>query len=282
MITAIKPQSTFTNFKAYKPSPVDLEYKKLLQKGLKDTFEITCKIRDLDSIAGPDELKEIISKLKPHQYKIGKNFRANFHLHTRASDGSMTPENFLEQCAAWANKIFEAGNANDDLPPFSAAITDHDRIASVKQALAIIAQNPETYKNFKFITGCEFLFNGYEGEPKAFEAVGLGFNPFDKNLEHMMRGFSSNNQISDIKKVKDAGGVLSLAHPIISRSCLTEDFFKFLKDNGVDGAEGNYQYLGFKKDYIAKMKPIVDKLIKDFNMFVTGGTDSHHEDIFGR
>lgn len=33
----------------------DLSYKKALQKGLKDTFDINCKIEDLASVATPAE-----------------------------------------------------------------------------------------------------------------------------------------------------------------------------------------------------------------------------------
>ena len=36
-----------------------------------------------------------------------------------------------------------------------------------------------------------------------FEAVGLGFNPFDKNLKPMMQGFSSKNTVKDIQKKAD-------------------------------------------------------------------------------
>ena len=44
----------------------------------------------------------------------------------------------------------------------------------------MIAEEPKKYKNFKFIPGCEFLFldNNSGFRFPAFEAVGLGFNPF--------------------------------------------------------------------------------------------------------
>lgn len=38
----------------------DFGYKKSLQKGLKESFVINCKLEDLNSIAGPVELKNII------------------------------------------------------------------------------------------------------------------------------------------------------------------------------------------------------------------------------
>lgn len=268
-------------FKGTNLHPTDVLYKKALQTGLKDTFGINCKIEDLSAVAGPHELKNIINKLKSFQYEVGENFRANFHLHTRASDGRLTAKEFLEQSRDWANHISKSGQNNDDgLPAFSAAITDHDEIAATKEAIALITQEPDKYKNFKFVAGCEFLFHGYKEPHPAFEAVGLGFNPFDSELAPLMKGFASNNQISDVKKVLNSGGILSWAHPIYTPDKINDDFFTFLKANGINGAEGNYQYIKWDKEYINAIKPTLDSFIKKFKMFVTGGTDSHKKSIF--
>lgn len=268
-----------TNFNSRTLHPIDLAYKKALQQGLKDTFQISCKINDLSPIAGPIELQEIITNLKPFQYEVGENFRANSHIHTTDSDGNLTVKEFLEQCKAWANHIFKTKN-KDSLPPFSASITDHDRINSVKEAIALISQSPDKYKNFKFITGCEFLFHGYKNAHTCFEAVGLGFNPFDKILSPLMKGFSSNNQINDIEKVLNAGGILSWAHPLNSPDKLTDDFFTFLKSNGINGIEANYQYSKHDAEYINEAKKILKPLMEKFKPFQTGGTDSHSKTIF--
>lgn len=267
------------SFKSRNLHLFDMEYKKALQRGLKDTFQIKCKVEDLESIAGPIELKEIIRNLKPFQYAVGENFRANFHLHTKASDGNLTPVEFLSQCRDWANHIFQS-HKKDRLPPFSAAITDHNRINSVKEAIALIGQSPEEYKNVRFVTGCEFLFTGYRQPYSAFEVVGLGFNPFDEEIQTMTQGSSSKNDVKDIKKVKNAGGILSWAHPIVTPDKINEDFFTFLKNNGIDGVEGNYQYSRWDNNYVNSIKPLLESLIEKFNMFVTGGTDSHRKTIF--
>ena len=95
----------------------------------------------------------------------------------------------------------------------------------------------------------------------------------------MMNGFSSNNNVSDIKKIKDAGGILSWAHPINTPDKINNHFFEFLKSNGINGVEGNYQYSKWDQDYVCAIKPLLEKLIKKFQMFVTGGTDSHGKTI---
>lgn len=260
--------------------PKDINYKKALQQGLKNSFNIDCPLKNLNSIAGPEEIQTIINNLKPYQYEVGENFRANFHIHTKTSDGKLTTIEFLEQCKDWANHIFKSKKNSDNLPPFSAAITDHDRIAGVKEAIALISEEPDKFKNFKFISGCEFLFNGYKEPYNAFEAIGLGFNPFAENIQHMMKGFASNNHISEAKNILKSGGILSWAHPIISPEKINKDFFMFLKKNGINGVEGNYQYNYLDQEYVNSLKPILEKLIKQFKMFITGGTDSHQKTIF--
>ena len=155
-----------TNFKSNYLHPVDIKYKQSLQLELKKSYGINCELSDLASIAGPIETRSIINLLKSKNYEVGKNFRANFHIHTNASDGRLTPQEFLDACVDWANNIFK--RKKDKLPPFSAAITDHDSVKSTKEAIVLISQNPDKYKNFKFISGCEFLFNGYK-EPNWCE-----------------------------------------------------------------------------------------------------------------
>lgn len=273
-------ENSSINFNSAKLHPVDFAYKKVLQKNLQDSYGIKCKVEDLRSIAGPIEMRDIIKKLNPFQYIVGENFRANFHIHSNASDGRMSAIEYLELCKDWADKIFKDKNPQDNLPPFSASLTDHNKIDNVKDVIALISQNPEKYENFKFITGCEFLLHGYKAPYTAFEAVGLGFNPFDKDLEPMTHGFKSHNEIETIKTIKKDGALLSWAHPIITPDKINPEFFQFLKSNGIEAVEGNYQYSKWDQEYVASIKPDLDKLIKEFDMVSTGGTDSHIKSIF--
>lgn len=257
--------------------PADLAYKQKIQQGLSDTFNLSCKIEDLDSIVGPFELKSILQKLKSQNYEVGKDFRANFHIHTEHSDGSMTVRDFLTLCKKYADEISNK-NPEVDIPPLTTAITDHNNIEGSKLALEQIAKNPESYKNYKFVTGCEFLLDGYERPYSAFEAVGLGFNPFDKNLNANLQ--KKYNPLSYIEDIKSAGGILSWAHPLRQDIKINEKFFAFLKKIGVDGVEGNYQYTNYSypnKDILIQR---VKDLARKFDMLETGGTDSHTNTIF--
>ena len=286
--------------------PLDKFYKVALQKGLKEKFGLKCKLDDLNSIAGPFELKKLISKFTPrdfelgpktngifigdkaHEYALDGTFRVNLHLHSRVSDGSLTPVEMLDMCVAYANKVAkklgDKLNKKDGIPPFTASLTDHDKFAGSVDIIKEIAQNPKKYENFKFVVGSEFFIDGYKKPYTAFEAIGLGFNPFDKVLNDKVTKVQAQpNSLDFIRNVKNAGGTLSLAHPIFYRDRLNDDFFGFIKKNGIDGVEGNYQYCGFKydKEFLETIEK-VKKLATTHDMFLTGGTDSHSKQIFGR
>ena len=107
-------ESENPSFKNIRPHPVDIKYKKWIQQGLNDTYGISCTLKDLEPIAGPIELRNIIAGLKYKHYVPNDEFRANFHIHAVASDGNLTPKIFLEQCKEWADKMFKKALSETD------------------------------------------------------------------------------------------------------------------------------------------------------------------------
>lgn len=289
-------QSKSLSFGAFLVEPLDEAYKIALQKGLKDSFGLTCKLEDLNPIAGPVELKKLLRTFSPrnfeigpkvddklffgqdtYQYAIDGSFRVNLHNHSNCSDGDATPAEFLKTCVAYANKVAKKFGHEENIPPFTASLTDHDRYYGCTYIIREISQNPDKYQNFKFVVGSEFYFDSKDKFMEKFEALGLGFNPFDSKLNETVTKTREPNQMSFIKTVKESGGILSLAHPLASRKDpINDKLFLFLKNNGIDGIEGNYQYFGFK--YSKEFKQAINKikiLAQKYNMFLTGGTDSH-------
>ena len=61
---------------------------------------------------------------------------------------------------------------------------------------------PEKYKNFRFVAGCEFMFLDENSGFKypAFEAVGLGINPFCEELLEKLGKFNPINIINSKKR----------------------------------------------------------------------------------
>ena len=189
----------------------------------------------------------------------------------------MQPEEFLDMAVKYADK---AKRLRPDLPPFTIALTDHNNIDGVKEILYMISKNPEKYKNLKFVVGCEFMFMDENSGFKflAFEAVGLGFNPFEPELNKKL---CSLNDVDLIGGIKKSGGIVSYAHPFIHGQGCEDDFIKYLVEQGVNGIESNYQYFNFK-DTPELQKSISDAkdVARKYNLFETGGTDTHHKNIF--
>lgn len=277
----------------------DLKYKQALVDGIRDKYQFTPRIKNLTSVLAPNELKGFLKLFPRKSFDLGRRMqdkfgsegefeyvkngvhRINLHLHTKHSDGSMSVDEYLDQAKRYSDKVAKTKSSNC-LPVFISSITDHNKLEGSQEAIAQIAEEPEKYKNFRFVAGCEFMFLDESSGFKfpAFEAVGLGLNPFDSELSNNLQSL---NSISIIDKIKEFGGILSYAHPI--RFCqgngLDKKFIEYLTKIGINGIESNYQYLNFKntpeiKEEITKSK----KIAKEFNLWETGGTDSHCKNIF--
>lgn len=165
-----------------------------------DKLGIKVKPEALQSIISPNQFKVLIKNFKPEHFNAGLqisekkaanmsleefyknsvagNFRVSLHTHSNFSDGKATVEEFLECARKYADKV-AAMKKNDNLPPFTIALTDHDNINGCAEIIKIIVQNPEKYKNLKFVSGCEFsVRDGFS----HYDITGLALNPFDKNL----------------------------------------------------------------------------------------------------
>ena len=276
----------------------DIAYKVKLLKGLKDRFGINASIESLDSVAAPDELKSLLGKFLPKDFvaffstfkptppsEIFKNIlqgkcRVNLHTHTKHSDGKMNVKTFLEQSRKYADMVAALWR-RDEKPPYTSAITDHNNLEATKKAIAMIAQEPQKYKNYKFVPGCELMIYDAESGLKkpTYEVVALGINPFDKELNNAMKNFLPPGII---KKVTEAGGIASYAHPL--RYCqgqtINDEFIQYLLSKGVNGMEANYQY-SFSQPYdISKQTEAISEITKRAGWFATGGTDAHNKNIF--
>lgn len=189
-----------------KLSKNDAEYLEKLAQGLMDYLHTTKKIspNKLTSIVGSDELKNIMLNLKPENYSIrGKNFenvlngtyQANLHVHTDFSDGTMTVSELLEQSAKYANKLYSKTGKN-----FILALTDHETLEGTKEAIKLIAQNPQKYKHLKFVAGMEKGFatpspqSPFGNPTEMSEIIAYSINPFCPKLNKFIDELQENRK----------------------------------------------------------------------------------------
>lgn len=198
------------------------EYKNIMVKGLKNKFNIDINPGSLKSIMGATEFREVIKKYSPEDFSLGnpksqehkdffKNvidgkFRISLHSHSVFSDGHMTPQNFIDMAAKYADKVAKKLPKEDTKPAFIIALTDHDNFEGCQEVVKIIAENPEKYKNLKFVPGAELSVR--EGD-KHFDLTALGVNPFDENLNKYTEELKNKRAKSAqhfIKRVNDITG----------------------------------------------------------------------------
>lgn len=206
-IVAVTPENTGdvlkTTFKkTMEAFPDDFAYIKNLAKhmGIKEGEEYK-----LNSVMGKSQLQKLLDEFTPADFSIGKDFdgarnmtfRVNLHNHTTASDGKLTVEQFLEQARKYADRIAQ-NTQSDDKPPFTIAITDHDTLDGCRDALNILAADPEKYKNLKVVLGSEISVSNCDSEivsrPLNFELVGYCQNPYDEKLVKILDNIQQTRQ----------------------------------------------------------------------------------------
>ncbi len=177
----------------------DADYKKTLANEIKIE-----NLSLLDSVAGENELKFLLSKLDEQSFSPGnrtdKNkidtfdlsnikkhkFCANLHVHTNASDGTAPVEELLEAALKIAND-----NAVFDGSGFLLSVTDHDTVENAQKALQIVVSDKEKYKNLKLVLGVEISTTATEflNQQKTLDIHTLLYciNPFEKRLTDFLQ-----------------------------------------------------------------------------------------------
>ncbi len=196
----------------------------------------------------------------------------NFHLHTQASDGRLTPFNLVEQAIAIGLRGF--------------AITDHHSVDSYQQAeqyLAAVSSDNEAINLPYLWTGVEITSSLLEVE---VHILGYGFNPKHPSMELYLQGNRPQGENAEAKQVIDnihqAGGLVVLAHPERYRRP-AEQLIPAGAELGIDGVESFYAY---NNPQVWQPSPgktqIVLALAEKYDLYSTCGTDTHGLNILQR
>ena len=246
--------------KQTKAFPLDIDYRKNILKAI--GFGETNYAR-LRSVIGPQEYKSIVVGFSnsPVHYTPGsslvtnikdgyelngvfnKTFRASMHNHTTYSDGRMSIQELLDQSAEYADVVAEKIKNNTNIEaanaPFTIAITDHDTLDGCKEAVKIIAANPEKYKNLRVVLGVEITAENRMLKDKLKKPVHIHYvvnaiNPFDTDL----------NKFIDAKKTERN----NLMESLIKKSLylITDRYPDFAVSFSIKEAESLYPVLKHK------------------------------------
>ena len=196
----------------------------------------------------------------------------NFHMHTQASDGKLTPKSLVQQAIAIGLQ--------------GLAITDHHSVNGYRQA--------EQYFGELVANGAidnpPHLWTGMEITSKLLEVevhiLGYGFDPEHPSLELYLQGSKPEGKNSAAKQVinsiHQAGGLAVLAHPERYRRSANK-LIPAAAKLGIDGVETYYAYNNPK---IWQPSPSqtkrVQALAAKYRLFSTCGTDTHGTNLLQR
>ena len=193
----------------------------------------------------------------------------NFHCHTTFSDGSLRPEQLLDEAYKNNTKFI--------------SITDHHTLKAYLyiKKYDLLAKYPNNSLNV--ITGIEIncLLNGC-----LVHVLGLGFDIESKSLLPYTSGESAVGnylQISEVvKAINSAGGISILAHPARYRIPFNI-LINAAYENNIDGIEVWYDYslneTWKPSEFICDE---IEKLTNKLGLLKSCGTDSHGFSLLGR
>jgi len=196
----------------------------------------------------------------------------NFHMHTVASDGKLTPSSLVQQAIAIGLQGF--------------AISDHHSVDGYRQAeqyLAQLSKQDPTQHIPHLWTGVEITSKLLGVE---VHILGYGFNPEHRAIESYLQGDKPEGKRAMAKQVirsiQKAGGLVVLAHPERYRRSASQ-LIPAVADLGIDGVETYYAYNNPK---IWQPSPKRTKRVKELaekhGLYSTCGTDTHGLNLLQR
>ncbi len=206
--------------------------------------------------------KDIIEKLFNDLTEEDYGKTADFHLHTKASDGKLSAKELLKQAEEKGLKYY--------------SICDHNTFDGYKEI------NPEEYSGL--VSGIEFdcwyrgiflhlLCYGADINSEALKPF-LAKNKADTEKD-IIRIFALRNVPKLIKAIHDAGGIAVLAHSACCWTINHEHFVKCMKNIGLDGLEVYYPYKRHRGIIKFHKVKTIEKIAGKLNLIKTGGSDTH-------
>lgn len=205
------------------------------------------------------DYKKLIESFTEEDFKTC----VNLHIHSTCSDGTVTPQELVEQAKSKGYK--------------NIAISDHNTLNAYLET--------DISKEDIVIPAIEFdCWFGHV----FLHMLGYGIDVNNKELQDLcaktkrgteadwVRIFSFKHPQRIIKAIHNAGGIAVLAHPACCFTFIGLDrLVKNLVKLGLDGIETYYPYKRHRKFIKFHASNKAKKLAVKYNLIQTGGTDEH-------
>lgn len=166
----------------------------------------------LSCIMSGEELLKMLPRLKKASYEATADnmkqgvFRADLHSHSNYSDGVGLVKNLLDDATDYADLLYLKTKNK-----FIYALSDHDTVKGLKEAMTVISGNPVRYKNLDFVPAIEVSFAHSSpksaNECEVSELLVYGINPYSPKINefldkiHQKRSNMVNNFINEAKNI---------------------------------------------------------------------------------
>ena len=196
----------------------------------------------------------------------------NFHMHTQASDGKLTPKHLVQQAISIGLQGF--------------AITDHHTVNGYKVAEEYLSELTASGA----VENPPHLWTGTEITSKLLEVevhiLGYGFDPEHHSFKPYLQGDKPQGKNASAKQVirsiQQAGGLAVLAHPERYRRSANK-LIPAAAELGIDGVETYYAY---NNPQVWQPSPTqtqrVQGLAQKYHLYSTCGTDTHGKNLLQR
>jgi predicted metal-dependent phosphoesterase TrpH len=196
----------------------------------------------------------------------------NFHMHTTASDGKLTPLNLVQQAISIGLQGF--------------AISDHHTVNGYQQVEQYLSKLREKDPS----QAIPHLWTGVEITSKLLgievHILGYGFNPEHPSINVYLQGDKPEGRQAAaeqvINSIHEAGGLVVLAHPERYHRSASQ-LIPAVAELGIDGVETYYAYNNPKIwQPSPRQTQRVQKLAAKYGLYSTCGTDTHGLNLLQR
>lgn len=205
-----------------------------------------------------EDLKKLLLSLTEEDFYK----RADFHIHSYESDGSLSPVEIVKQAKERGLEYI--------------SIADHNTIEAylntniLAEKIVIPAVEFDCYykKNIIHILGYGINIDSEALKP-LYAKGKLG------RRKNIVRLFKLRRPEEVIEKIKEAGGIPVWAHPACCWTFSLEEMLQDLIVRGLEGIEVYYPYNKLRGILKFHSKEYINELADKYNLIKTGGTDSH-------
>ncbi len=182
------------------------DFTKELSIGIKSETGKNIPPQNLKNIMSPTEFKELLPNLTSENFisanKDKKVYCIDLDYQSNFSRGKENVYEILDKAAKYADEYYAKTNKK-----FVFALTDRDTLDGVKHAIRIIGENPEKYKNLKFVPAIKISYAHKAPNSKlkyeSSDMLVYGINPYSVTLSNFIENLITKRKTMIISFIKE-------------------------------------------------------------------------------